>query len=484
VDYVCAVRINGVLANSHVGGYTPFAIDITELLVEGENVLEVCVADPSEFGGKLRGKQRFDRGDIWYTAQSGIWQAVWLESVPALHLVEARIEADLDTGIVAIGARIAGFETNCPANNTPVFSVEILSASGEPIAQSETLVDGATCALAVHVPNVHPWSPDDPYLYQVNLRLNDDFVHSYCGFRSVEIGHDASGAPCISLNHQPLFVKGVLDQAYWSDGLMTAPSDDALIFDIQAMHDAGFNLMRKHIKVECARWYYHCDRLGMLVLQDMVSGGDQDIHTWHWSYKPTLFKPSWNHYRDTLPSHQANLGAGNVAYRKEWIDTSRQVVNTLFNHPCIIGWSLFNEGWGQFDACKATDMVRNLDSTRVIDAVSGWYDQRCGDFKSVHNYFRELEVWPDRKDKRAFFISEFGGFSHRVDGHSALDESYGYEVYDDIAEWRRNVQELLKHMDTMEGKGLAGYIYTQVSDIEEETNGLLTYDRRVNKLQE
>ncbi len=477
VDYACAVRVNGRLAGAHMGGYLPFAFDITDLLAAGANELAVCVADPSEFGGRLRGKQRFDRGDIWYTAQSGIWQTVWAEVVPAAYVQSAKIEADPKTGIVAVGAHVSALPGQVGA-----FTLEVLDAQGNAVGSATCSVDSDSCAEAVLVPNARLWSPDDPYLYQLRLTFGEDVVESYCAFRSIEMRADDAGHKRVFLNGKPLFMKGVLDQAYWSDGLMTAPSDEAFVHDIEAMRAAGFNLMRKHIKVEAARWYYHCDRLGMLVLQDMVSGGDTEIKSWQWSYKPTLFKVSWNHMRDDTPANQEKLGAGDAGYRAEWVETCRGTVRLLGNHPCIIGWSLMNEAWGQFNARKACSIVRALDPTRVIDAVSGWYDQHCGDFLSVHNYFRDLVVWRDRRRGRAFFVSEFGGFTHRVDGHSALDEAYGYEPYDDIGEWRRAVRDLLAHMDALEPQGLAGYVYTQVSDIEEETNGILTYDRRVNKL--
>ena len=479
VDYACAVRVNGRLAGAHVGGYTPFAFDVTDMLAKGANELAVCVADPSEFGGRLRGKQRFDRGDIWYTAQSGIWQTVWLEVAPAMRIETARIEV-AGTDILTVGARLVGPTEGESA--FPPFRVEILGDDGEPVASAACEPDSTACAVALRVAEPRLWSPEDPYLYRMRLLFGDDVVESYCAFRLVKMRYDDAGIKRVFLNGRPLFIKGVLDQAYWSDGLMTAPSDEALVFDIEAMRACGFNLMRKHIKVESARWYYHCDRLGMLVLQDMVSGGAPEIQTWNWSYKPTLFKVSWNHMRDDKPANQAKLGAGDAGYREEWVRTCRETVELLANHPSIIGWSLMNEGWGQFDARKAAGMVRKLDPTRVIDAVSGWYDQGCGDFHSVHNYFRDLVVWRDRRKHRAFFVSEFGGFTHRVEGHSALDEAYGYEPYDDLGEWRNAVRDLLAHMDTLEAKGLAGYVYTQVSDIEEETNGILTYDRRVNKL--
>ena len=502
VDYACAVFVNGQLAGTHVGGYTPFAFDVTEILESGANELVVCVADPSEFGGRLRGKQRFDRGDIWYTAQSGIWQSVWMETVPAVHVESIVIEPDAQTGILTVGARIAGLDTytpptkrlgseaSCsasessekPAHLVPELHVEVFDEDGTFIASRSQPATESTCAVALHIPNVCLWSPDDPVLYRLCITLDDDCVNSYCGFRVVEVRADGNGRRRMFLNGKPLFMRGVLDQAYWSDGLMTAPADEALVFDIEAMRDAGFNMMRKHIKVESARWYYHCDRLGMLVIQDMVSGGAPEIQTWHWSYKPTLFKFTWKHYRDDKPKHRKELGAGDANYRIEWNRTCCDVVHLLGNHPCIIGWSLFNEGWGQFDAREACQMVGELDPTRFIDAASGWYDQGCGDFNSVHNYFRDLVVWPDRKHRRAFFVSEFGGLTHRVDGHSSLPEAYGYEPYDDCGEWRAAVRGLLTHMDSLENCGLAGYVYTQVSDIEEETNGILTYDRRVNKL--
>lgn len=485
VDYACAVRVNGEMVGTHVGGYTPFTLDVTECLVSGENELAVCVADPSEFGGRLRGKQRFDRGDIWYTAQSGIWQSVWLEVVPEIHIDSVVLEPDAETGILAIGARLEGLDTFAgeSSEGTPELIVDVLDGD-EVVVSGSCPAGNSTCALALKVPDVKLWSPDDPALYRLRFRLGDDVVESYCGFRSVKMGKDQQGNPCVLLNGQPLFIKGVLDQAYWSDGLMTAPADDAFVYDIEAMRDAGFNLMRKHIKIEAARWYYHCDRMGMLVLQDMVSGGDAEIKTWHWSYKPTLFKVTWNHYRDNTQKHREALGAGDAEYRQEWMRTCCETIRLLENHPCIIGWSLFNEGWGQFDACEACSMVRGLDPSRVVDAVSGWFDQRCGDFSSVHNYFRDLVVWPDRKCGRAFFVSEFGGFTHRVEGHASLPEAYGYEPFDDRGEWKAAVGELLAHMDSLAGSGLAGYVYTQVSDIEEETNGILTYDRRVNKLAE
>ncbi len=505
VDYACAVWVNDSLVGTHAGGYAPFAFDVTDWVVPGENELVLCVADPSEFGGHLRGKQRFDRGDIWYTAQSGIWQTVWMETVPARHIVSAKIEPDAETGVLVVGLHVALGDDAHSAESTP--NEGACSGGGDPDPGARAaadasrgdevhleVVDGlnvvaqasctaeAVCAIALHVPNVHRWSPDDPHLYTLRLRFGDDVVESYCGFRTVEVRRDRSGSARLYVNGEPFFVRGVLDQGYWPDGLMTAPSDEALLFDVRTVRDAGFNCMRKHIKVESERWYYHCDKMGMLVWQDMVSGGAPELSTWEFSYQPTLFKPSWDHYGDTSSRHQEALGAGSKAYQDEWLRSCVEEMQLLGNHPSIVIWTLFNEGWGQFDSRRAYRVAQQADPTRPICATSGWYDQGAGEIRGVHNYFRDFKVWKRGLRNRAFFISEFGGFAHRVEGHSSLDDVYGYEVYDSVDEWRTHTLALLDEVAALERKGLAGFVLTQLSDVEEESNGLLTYDRRINKL--
>ncbi len=252
-------------------------------------------------------------------------------------------------------------------------------------------------------------------------------------------------------------------------------------------------MLRKHLKVEADRWYYHCDRLGMLVWQDMVSGGGA-YGTWETSFQPTLWRRSWDNYSDTDIAHQEKLGAGDESYRNHWRESCRATVEYLGNHPSVVSWVLFNEGWGQFDAASAAQMVHELDPTRPIDAVSGWYDQHSGDFLSVHNYFRPLKVYRDRvrdlqgyaaeHGGRAFVISEFGGVTFRVPGHSAFEGSYGYDRFEDVAAWRGAVRSALAQATALATDGLAGFVYTQLSDVEEEVNGILTYDRRVNKLED
>ena len=506
VDWMCACFINGELVGTHTGGYLPFSFDITDLLgpaAAGESVGEVessviaesgatvelvlCVWDPSDTGSQLRGKQRLSRGDIWYTAQSGIWQSVWYEVVSAVHLESLTLKGDMfGTLEVKANVQVSGLE----GVQTGAFKLELALKDelGQDVLLAILPVDEAgEISAEQHVDDPLLWSPESPHLYAVEITLQRDGVvvdaaHSYCAFRTVEVKKDMAGVPRVHLNGVPYFVRGVLDQGYWPDGLMTAPSDDALVYDIEAMKSAGFNTLRKHIKIESERWYYHCDRLGMLVWQDCVSGGSA-YSPWHTSQKPTLFSFTWGRFDDTTPNHHEALSAGEEGYRKEWTETCQGMVKLLDGHPSIGLWTLFNEGWGQFDARAATEAVRALDATRPIDATSGWYDQGCGDFLSIHNYFRPLRAgWHGKqRGNRAAIISEFGGLAQMTPGHTSLDHSYGYGDFATVEDWRAAVKKLLAEVESLADEGLAGYVYTQVSDVEEEVNGLLTYDRKINK---
>lgn len=474
VDWACAVYVNDARVAEHMGAYLPFSADITDALRPGEkNVLTVCVHDPSDAGTQLRGKQRLARGGIWYTAQSGIWRDVWWEVEPASRVVELRADARVGEGRVVLLVRVSGAGE----------LVARLVDGGVEVARASSFIRGERdVELSLSAGDPHLWSPDDPHLYDLELSFGGDHVRSYCAFRTVEVRADAAGVPRVHLNGEPVFLRGVLDQGYWPDGLMTPPAEDALEHDIRTMRDLGFNLLRKHIKVEQPRFYALCDRLGMLVWQDMPSGGGA-YGAWHTSYQPTLLRASWTRMSDRGPRAWRRLAADDPAYREEWRATCAGTVRLLVGHPCVIGWTLFNEGWGQFDARAATELVRALDPTRLMSATSGWYDQGCGDLWSVHNYFRALEVWPDRsRPERAFVVSEFGGVSWAVSGHVSLATSYGYEEAAGGAEFAAEVRGLLERADALEAEGLAGFVYTQLSDVEEETNGLLTYDRRVNKL--
>ena len=509
VDWMCACFVNGKLAGTHTGGYLPFSFDVTDLLGSAETgesaasaartesvatadssdtaELVLCVWDPSDTGSQLRGKQRLSRGDIWYTAQSGIWQSVWYEIVSAVHLESLTLKGDM-FGALEVRANVQVSGLSGVQTGACELELALKDEFGQDVLLATLPVDEAGEIHAeLHVDDVQLWSPESPHLYAVEVMLQRDGVvvdaaHSYCAFRTVEVKKDVAGVPRVHLNGAPYFVRGVLDQGYWPDGLMTAPSDDALVYDIEAMKSAGFNTLRKHIKIETERWYYHCDRLGMLVWQDCVSGGSA-YSPWHTSQKPTLFSFTWNQFDDTTPEHHQALSAGDEGYCKEWIETCQEMVKLLDGHPSIGIWTLFNEGWGQFDARAATEAVRALDTTRPIDATSGWYDQGCGDFLSIHNYFRPLRAgWHGKqRGNRAAIISEFGGLAQMTSGHTSLDHSYGYGDFATVEDWRGAVQKLLAVAELLQVEGLSGYVYTQVSDVEEEVNGLLTYDRKINK---
>ena len=508
VDWMCACFVNGKLAGTHTGGYLPFSFEITNLLgpaAAGESVGEVessviaesgatvelvlCVWDPSDTGSQLRGKQRLSRGDIWYTAQSGIWQSVWYEVVSAVHLESLTLKGDM-FGALEVRANVQASGLAGVQMGAFELELSLKDELGQDVLLATLPADEAgEIAAELHVDEPQLWSPERPYLYNVEVTLWQDgavvdFVRSYCAFRTVEVKPDEAGAPRVHLNGATYFVRGVLDQGYWPDGLLTAPSDDALVYDIEAMRSAGFNTLRKHIKIESERWYYHCDRLGMLVWQDCVSGGSA-YSPWHTSQKPTLFSFTWNRFNDTTPEHYQALSAGNEGYRKEWTETCQKMVKLLDGHPSIGIWTLFNEGWGQFDARAATEVVRALDTTRPIDATSGWYDQGCGDFLSIHNYFRPLRAgWHGKqRGNRAAIISEFGGLAQMTQDHTSLDHSYGYGDFSTVEDWRAAVKKLLAEVESLQDEGLAGYVYTQVSDVEEEVNGLLTYNRKVNKFE-
>lgn len=350
VDFACACCVNGRVVGTHEGAYLPFAFDITEALTAtdgeaalawqqgGDFVVALAVRDPSDTGVQLRGKQRLERGGIWYTAQSGIWQPVWMEVVPERSIEAVALRPDCDQELLVADVDVRGASGLLRLYVSDGDGVQVGSVA---VAVEEGAVpEGADPAgparrrvrLTVPVPRPRRWSPDDPHLYDLTLRYGSDAVHSYTAFRTVEVAPDAHGVFRFLLNGEPLLLRGVLDQGYWSDGLMTAPSDEALAFDIQAMREAGFNMLRKHLKVEADRWYYHCDRLGMLVWQDMVNGGGA-YGSWETSFRPTLWRGSWGDYDDCDPEHQAKLGAGSERYRDQWRRACRATVDHLLALP-------------------------------------------------------------------------------------------------------------------------------------------------------
>jgi len=479
VDYACAVYVNGSKVAEHEGAYLPFEADITNELVEGQNTLELCVYDPSETGTQLRGKQRVARGGMWYTAQSGIWQSVWLELVPRTHVEKITVTPNLQTGEITVSVRPKGIAML----SVDVLDIDTVVASG---IQSRRL--NGLMSLDLSIPDHRLWSPDGPTLYDIVVTYGDDVVRSYFAFREVSLEDDGQGHKRLCLNHQPLFLRGVLDQGYWPDGLLTPPSREAMAHDLRAVRRAGFNMVRKHIKIESERFYALCDQMGVLVLQDMPSGGNNPSDRWARDI-PTLVQRSWHAQRDDTDKGRDRLGSADKAYRDEWERTCESMVTRLATHPCIVGWVLFNESWGQFDSAAMTQKVWDLDPSRPVLAASGWYDQGAGDIRGVHNYFRGMHMFEDpfagksKQGTRAQMVSEFGGLVWTVPEHSALEHSYGYMEFETLDAWRTGLEDLLASAAALESQGLMGFVYTQLSDVEEETNGLLTYDRRVNKLE-
>ena len=454
VDSACTVLIDGAEVCRHTGGFTPFTADVTDAALCGSFELTVLVTDDSDRGFCARGKQKLKPGGIWYTAQSGIWQTVWMECVPENHVRALRIIPRYDESAVELW--VAG-EGECTAE----FDGCVHSfPAGEP--------------AVLPVENLHPWSPEDPFLYDLTLTLGDDRVESYFAMRKFSVEKDAEGQPRLFLNGAPYFHNGLLDQGYWSDGLLTAPSDEALIFDIETAKRMGFNMLRKHIKLEPLRWYYHCDRLGMLVWQDVPSGGGR--------YRPPVVSaPLFTgiHLKD---SHYALFGRRSPESRRQYFSELREVLNTLVNCPCIAMWVPFNEGWGQFDAEKVCKRITETDSTRTIDHASGWHDQSIGSIRSEHVYFRSYRFSPDGLD-RAVVLSEFGGYNFRIDGHSFGSRSFGYKRFDSANSYRYALTDLYRRqIAPAREEGLAAAVYTQLSDVETELNGLITYDRRAVKI--
>ena len=516
VDQSCTVTVNGVDVGGHDGGYLPFSLDVTDALAAGtrdaagagssaadaavgagdaagaagtEHEIIVRARDISDTGYASRGKQMLDRGGIWYTAQSGIWQTVWLESVPRVSVSRLDLVPDLDSVSVTVHVDGCtpggGVPAGTPAGPN-LQAVITVSADGRTVADA-VVVPGA--ATRIPVPDPRLWTPEDPFLYDVSVTLvadggagdaaadeELDSISSYTGLRTFGVGPDNAGHARLLLNGRPYFHAGLLDQGYWPDGLYTAPSDEALAYDIQAAKDLGFTMLRKHIKIEPLRWYYHCDRLGMLVWQDLVNGGRSYRHAVVTA--PAVGVP----HRDD--SDYAAFGRSDEQGRDDFRGELRSTVELLRNCTSIAVWVPFNEGWGQFDANEATQLLRGLDPTRTIDHASGWHDQGGGDLKSVHVYFVPFKLrkgW--LRDGRAVVLSEYGGYSLRVPGHTFNEKEFGYRRFKAPEALRQAYEKLhRRQIEPAVAQGLAATVYTQLTDVEDEVNGLLTYDRRVVKI--
>ena len=479
VDYACAVQVNGHLVGGHRGGYWPFTFDITEALNADHNRLWVAVQDPTGAGVQARGKQTLRPGGMFYPAQSGIWQTVWLERVPDNYIETLTVTPDYDARTVTVRARTAK-----PGGAVNLWAV--VRAGGVTIAEDwgsdEADRDGA---VTLNIPEEHffPWSPDSPFLYDLTVGTTQgeeesfDTVHSYFALRKWSCAPDARGVLRFCLNDRPLLLNGLLDQGYWPEGLYTPPSDAAVVHELQTIKELGFNLLRKHAKIEPQRWYYHCDKLGLIVWQDMVNGGEP-YRLWFVTYLTNVLQPLLRKLPDTV-ALRGLLSRRSEASREEYGRELEATVEALRGHPCIGCWVPFNEGWGQFDAAQAVETLRTLDPDRLVDEASGWYDQGGGDVDSRHNYFYPLHLRPGR---RTVALSEYGGIAWPMPGHEPPRRTYGYGTAKSRAELTGRYRKLqLETVLPQLRNGLSALVYTQVSDVEDEVNGLLTFDRRVCK---
>ena len=471
VDYAASVWINGALIGSHQGAYDRFSFNITPYLkAKGTQEIIVSVDDPSSSGVQPRGKQQMPQEGIWYTPVSGIWQTVWLEAVSSeAFLAEAKITPNIDTKSVSI----------VPMLNKPMKPEYKITASiskdGKELISKQIIAD---LEVLLEIENPSLWSPNHPFLYDLKLTLQNskgeviDEVNSYFGMRKISLG-DLNGTKYLFLNNEPLFHYGTLDQGWWPDGLYTPPSDEAMKYDIQLTKDMGFNMIRKHIKVEPDRWYYHCDKLGILVWQDMPSGmvvipeegKTRPVHVQHVSSKgEDLYQRSVD------------------AARYEW--ELRRMIDIHYNAPSIVVWVPFNEGWGQYSTCRIADVVKALDPSRLVNAVSGWALRPCGDLYDIHTYQTEVNV-PATSLDRASVIGEFGGIGFPVKDHlwNPGMRNWGYQTYQSADElWKNYKYKFNQIVEMKKSKGLSAAVYTQTTDVEGEVNGLMTYDRQIIKI--
>jgi len=451
VDWDSTVWVNGREIGRHQGGFDPFSFDVTSALrASGPNEVVVAVKDPTDAGPQPRGKQVRRPEGIYYTPTTGIWQTVWLEGVPQRSIESVKFTPKLD-GSLRIDLRQRG-------EGASVRWAEVLDGN-RVVARGTALGTGS---IRAQVSSPKLWSPESPFLYRVRVGLGrgkgSDVVESYVGFREVSIGRAPDGKTRLMLNGKPIFMAGPLDQGFWPDGLFTAPTDDALKYDIEVTKRLGFNMIRKHVKVEPARWYHWCDKMGILVWQDMPSGersigpNDPDIKR--------------------TPESQA-------IFEREL----KAMIDALYNHPSIVTWVVFNEGWGQYDTARMSKWTKDYDPTRLVDAVSGWADRKVGDMHDWHVYPGPGSPQPE--PTRAAVLGEFGGLGLVTPGHMWRDQAWGYQSFKTPQELTDNFLRLFTNLRFLIGSpGLSAAVYTQTTDVETEANGLMTYDREVLKMDE
>lgn len=477
VDWEAEVWLNGTRIGVHQGGFDPFSFDVTQALVEGAaQELLVSVWDPTNTGPGAVGKQHLVPHGIRYTAVSGIWQTVWLEPVPAQRIHKVAVTAtDLTAGSVTLAVE--------SSNTQPGDEIEVeVRAAGRLVTTVRDSAQANGVSMRLSPPDLRAWSPEDPFLYDLHVSLwrngkRIDKVESYFGAREVGVVRDSEGVWRMMLNGSPVFHLGLLDQGWWPDGLYTAPTDEALAFDIEATKRMGFNTIRKHVKVEPARWYWHADRLGVLVWQDMPTASDHDASR----YTQILHQAKDILLAQLFDSQDVKLerspeSAGH--FRREL----SSMIAALDTFPSIVAWVPFNEAWGQFDTDEILAEVGARDPARLVDGPSGWFDTGSGDIRDLHMYGREAEFVVTLPTKRPVVYGEFGGLGYPVEGHLGVASGWSYSAFASQSAFETAYVDLFELIESLRPGGLAGAIYTQTTDVESEINGLMTYDRRRFKI--
>jgi beta-galactosidase/beta-glucuronidase len=451
VDWEATVYVNGNKLGTHRGGYDAFGYDITKSLKpDGPQEIIVSVFDPTDHGDQPRGKQVSRPNGIWYTPTSGIWQTVWIEPVKEQFVEQVQAVPDVDAGEVKISVNALGI-----VRRTPISATVTLEQNGKTFTAKGAGFTGRPLSIKIADPQL--WSPESPTLYSLHVELApdnqvSDSVDGYFAMRKIALARDEAGINRLMLNNKPVFMVGPLDQGFWPDGIYTAPTDDALKFDIETEKKLGFNMARKHVKVEPERWYYWADKLGLLVWQDMPSG------------------PSRRGAGEAMPQ------PAKEQFEKE-LD---RLIQTRGNHPCIVMWVVFNEGWGQFDTDRIVQHVKQLDPTRLVDNASGWTDKKVGDVMDMHHY--PDPSMPKVEEMRAAVLGEFGGLGMPVEGHMWPGKLWQYRGVSDQEKLTDSYVKMLNEGWKLKDKGLCALVYTQITDVETESNGLLTYDREVFKV--
>lgn len=461
VDWRCEVFVNGKLAGQHEGGYDPFSFDITRFLRKGSQEIVVSVWDPSDDGPQPRGKQVKKPHSIWYTPVTGIWQTVWLEAVPTTYIMSTRHVPDIDNGSVQITALVNNLQSGDQLKVTTLLNNQVVE---------EKTWSGMAGTLTI--PNPELWSPANPTLYDLQftlIRKNKviDRVTSYFAMRKISMVPDNNGVQRMLLNNAFLFHFGPLDQGWWPDGLYTAPTDEALKFDIEKTKEMGFNMIRKHVKVEPARWYYHCDKLGMLVWQDMPSGDMGNV----WESRPGIVGKGTS--KERTPESEK-------IFKTEW----KAIMDACFNFPSIVVWVPFNEAWGQFKTEEIVKWTMECDRSRLVNTASGGNFHAIGHIIDMHNYPEPVMPDPELYGKdRVIVLGEYGGLGLPLEGHTWQGkDNWGYQSFTNEKALLDRYTAFVVHLEPLISKGLSAAVYTQTTDVEIETNGLMTYDREVIKM--